>query len=297
MCVIAVVDEKRPTEEMVERMYAANPNGAGVAWREEEHVRWEKGLDVKGAVELCATVPLPYIAHFRIPSCGGDLPELTHPFTINKSASTALAGKTKDHVLFHNGHWTDWKRMCLETAMRFAAKLPAGKWSDSRAMAWLAHFYGVEFLDMIEEKIVAFGPRPEDLHVFQGRGQSWVKVDDIYVSNSSFNYRYRETKAKVFCREGTCRNYATDSSVYCEEHRVKVYNASTGSTGGDSATAGFRRSGQQGTQIEGEIVPNGRSVRALLPLATNADSRSDTLSSARRWACSINLNKYKTPRP
>ena len=186
MCVIAIVGEKSAglTEKQAEQMWEANSHGAGVAWREKEEktgkilVRWEKGLELEQLQKLITEIPKPYIAHFRIPSAGGDVDALTHPFTIDKVASTELSGKTPGRVLFHNGHWGQWKAE-LMTAARGKGDLPLGKWSDSRAMAYMAYVYGLGVLELIDEKVVAFGPK--DIEVFNA--SSWSKVEDLWVSN------------------------------------------------------------------------------------------------------------------
>lgn len=189
MCVISISDTKRPTDNHVAKMFDANDAGAGIAWREDGFVRWEKGLDLKQIQDLVRSVPMPFIAHFRIPSCGGRTPDLTHPFPINKAVSLDLSGKTKDWVLFHNGHWGAWKNTALEAAIKKGQfKLPIGKWSDSRAMAWLANVYGQGILDLIDEKVAVLGPDEGQLEVWQGTG-GWHKVDDIYVSNKAWEFR------------------------------------------------------------------------------------------------------------
>ena len=189
MCVICISDTKRPTPVAIEKMYDANPAGAGIAWREDGFVRWEKGLELKQIQELVLKVPMPFIAHFRIPSCGGKSPDLCHPFPIHKEVSLALSGKTKDWVLFHNGHWGAWKTTALEAAIKKGQfKLPTGKWTDSRAMAWLANVYGQGILDLIDEKVAVLGPAEGQMEVWQGTG-GWHKIDDVYVSNRGWEYR------------------------------------------------------------------------------------------------------------
>lgn len=162
-------------------MFDANDSGAGIAWRMGEYVHWKKGLEIAEIQDLCATVPLPYVAHFRIPSCGGSVLELCHPFPIEKSALLDLEGKIKGHVLFHNGHWNDWKKDTKDAALLGGIKLPTGRWSDSRAMAFLAAHFGLGILEMIDEKIVAFGLK--EVEVF---GFGWNKVNDVWVSNKGW---------------------------------------------------------------------------------------------------------------
>src|SRR6185503_15959688 len=112
------------------------------------------------------------------PTVGGKVKELCHPFPVTRDVSLALQGKTDGFVVFHNGHWGQWKEKSLDAAVKHKVKVPNGKWSDSRAMAWSAHLYGVPVLEFIDEKAIAFGP--EEIEVF---GSGWTLVDDVWVSN------------------------------------------------------------------------------------------------------------------
>lgn len=190
MCVIAVVEKSRPSFNMVSQMWHQNDHGAGIAWREEGLVKWRKGLNLEEMHNLCATLPLPYIAHFRIASVGGRRASLTHPFAIeDHDLALKLDGQTKGGVLFHNGTWSDWKKLSLESAARFAVKVPQGHWSDSRAMAWLCKLYSPGILDFLDEKTVVF--TPTEVKITPGSG--FVKVDDIWCSNDYFVQRSVQT--------------------------------------------------------------------------------------------------------
>src|SRR3990167_4580457 len=132
-------------------MFSANDHGGGVAWREGGLVHWKKGLDEAEMQEFVAALPLPFVAHFRIASCGAKSKELCHPFPVSKDASLALEGTTKGYVLFHNGHWAEWKPFTKETALKMGRPLPTGQWSDTRAMAWAAHNYGLGIWESCED--------------------------------------------------------------------------------------------------------------------------------------------------
>ena len=184
MCVIMVATKVRPTEEMVAKGFAANDAGAGIAWRERKkdgslEVVWKKGLEEAEVTDLVAKLPLPFTVHFRIPTVGGRVKELCHPFPITRDVSLSLSGRTDGFVMFHNGHWNSWKASSLENAQKFRVKVPTGKWSDSRAMAWAAHCYGIGILEFIDEKAIAFGTK--DIEVF---GSGWTQVNDVWVSNT-----------------------------------------------------------------------------------------------------------------
>lgn len=186
MCVIAVNEDARMTEDHVEKMWTTNPAGGGIAWRDGEYVRWKKGLELEEMKDLTQTLPLPFVAHFRIPSGGfGAFKALTHPFPVTKQAGLQLEGKTKGWVLFHNGHWKDWKETSLKTALQSKDKLPPGKWSDTRSMAYVVAHYGMGILEFIDEKVIIF--TPSIIEAFQPTG--WSKVDGLWVSNKSWEYK------------------------------------------------------------------------------------------------------------
>jgi len=227
MCVVLIPEKRRPTDDEVERAFDANSAGAGIAWRAGGFVHWEKGImEVEKMKELCQTTPLPYIAHFRIPTEGGKRPSLCHPFPVEKTVSLDLIGKTKNYVLFHNGHWTEWKKMSLEAAVISNTKVPVGKWSDTRAMAFVAAIYGIGILDFINEKAVAFGP--VDMEVFPGHG--WTDVEGLWCSNVYWKNHHTPKNNEYsgygnnfgrMCRMGSCIRRNLDGEGYCPEHRTK----------------------------------------------------------------------------
>ena len=206
MCVIAIAEDKRIESDDVARMYETNNAGAGIAWRHKGQIIWRKGLNLQEIKDLCAALPLPYVAHFRIPTCGGPYSGLCHPFPITEDVSLELQGKTDGEVLFHNGHWTQWKDVVLKAIIESGGKIktPYGRWSDSRALAFMAHHFNYSIVELIDERVAIFGPK-----VLQIFGSTWTRTDGILVSNklwqtgksfhqSHINQRYdTETKSWV----------------------------------------------------------------------------------------------------
>ena len=194
MCVIAICDEERVTDEQVEQMFDANDAGAGIAWRDSVKekgvattvVRWQKGLDLEEVKKLCRDVPMPFTVHFRIPTEGGRTAALCHPFPVEKDVPLNIEGTTKGFVLFHNGHWSAWKNSSLEASVRSNTPVPSGKWSDTRAMAYHAAIYGPGILEFIEQKAVLFGTTR--VEIFGPKG-AWDRVGNIWVSNKSWEGR------------------------------------------------------------------------------------------------------------
>ena len=214
MCVIFIAEKTRPTEEQVAQAFEQNDAGAGIAYRKDGLVHFEKGLDVNQIKKLCAEVPLPFIAHFRIPS--GNFPkrdDLCHPFPVEKAAPLMLKGTTKGTVLFHNGHWSRWQEYMLDAVTKSGTKLPHGKWSDSRAMAFLTSIYGLGFIELIpDQKIALFGANGIEV------AGTWMPMaDGFWASNKSWenNTSYRRT----MCAVKSCSRIRIYNSEYCYEHR------------------------------------------------------------------------------
>lgn len=171
-------------------MNATNPEGVGIAYRDEVNkervVRWKKGMTLAEAKPLIEKVPMPFALHFRIASCGGKTQDLTHPFPIEKEVRLDLEGVTKGFVLFHNGHWHSYLDKGLEATIKNRVKVPEGRWSDTRVMAWLAHLHGHGVLEFINEKAIVFGPNK--IEIFHP--DLFTRVDNLLVSNRLWESHY-----------------------------------------------------------------------------------------------------------
>jgi hypothetical protein len=251
MCVIMIAGKERPTVEMVERGWNHNKDGAGIAWRErndrgEVEVVFQKGvMELPEIQELCKNVPLPYVVHFRVASCGGVSPELTHPFIVSKDVRLELVGRTKGGVLFHNGHWGPWNEKAIDAAIHSNTKVPPGtKWSDSRAMAWMTYLYGPGFMELLtSQKGVLM--TPANTQVFLGSG--WDKINNVWCSNDYFwNVRkgwttgnHHTAYRNRLCSAGKCTTEAQPGKMMCkscEDELEKKQPAGSAVTGvGQSA--------------------------------------------------------------
>ena len=184
MCVVCVVYGERPTEAQVKAMYESNKHGAGVAWREDGLVHWHKGLLLEEVQELNLSLPTPYVLHFRIPSHGTSTDwGACHPFPIEEQVSLDLEGTIKGAVLFHNGHWGGWKGEILKYAATGGYRIPSGVWSDSRALAWMAHHFSEGVLHLLEEKVCVFSM--DDIELIG----DWKKEGGLVVSNDAWKHK------------------------------------------------------------------------------------------------------------
>ena len=230
MCVIlAAIKQQRPSEQMVREAWKKNDDGGGIAYREKDPdgtpvLVWKKDLNLEQMLELCGTVELPYIAHFRIASSGGIRPELCHPFPISHTAPRVLEGRSKDeYVLFHNGDWREWQDYVLKAAVDpRAPELPPGKWNDTRGMAWLCSIYGIHFMDLIEHKGVAFSAT--DYEIFLGK-DGWKEINGVWCSNDYFWSGPTKltpgpgSYQSQMCRDRKCTIQYGLEEGYCFNHR------------------------------------------------------------------------------
>lgn len=180
MCVIAVVDNSkfRPSLEDLQAMEITNPDGGGIAWIDGHYVIWKKSISSAEIAEIQHRITPPYIIHFRLASIGGKSPMLCHPFPVTKEVGTDLKGKIKGKVLFHNGHWREWKKICLDIVIRSGHKFIKKPHSDTRAIAWLASIYGTDMLSLLNEKIAILSP--DGVEIF---GDDWENYKGYVVSN------------------------------------------------------------------------------------------------------------------
>jgi hypothetical protein len=287
VCVIFIADKVRPTPDMVEKAWDRNPKGAGIAWRQDGEVLWRKGLDLDEVAALIAKVPMPFISHFRVDTCGGDGPNMTHPFQVDVNSSIELKGKTKGYMMFHNGHWGQWKNTLMETCLKTGQKLPGGRWTDSRAMAFVAAVYGgVQVLELIDEKSAVLSPT--DIQVF---GNGWSRVNDVICSNDFWKHAHNPSKR--------IKGNDTKPVVVVPE---RVVEASTtketdGKAGGTSQVKSFRRNDEtlQRGEDQPETVEEGTQGRGRQEASAQASEATveDKAADMIEWVRSQNPSPYR----
>ena len=182
MCVIIVCPPKvRPGLNTLMACAAANPHGAGVAWRAKGEVRWTKNLGPIEVHQLLRKLKGEVVIHFRWASVGGVSPELCHPFPVNKSAQTALVGKAR-RVLFHNGTWGGFKD-ALAYIEKTEKRKVGGPISDSRVMALLVnHLHDPDLLQSVDGRFVLMGTPTTNLF------GDWREWHGMRCSNLGFLY-------------------------------------------------------------------------------------------------------------
>jgi len=116
-----------------------------------------------------------------------------------------------------------------------------GRWSDTRAMAWLCSIYGPGFMEFLpEQKGIVFGPT--DMQIFDGNGWDKVEVDGkenfVWCSNNFFMKgqtvsgqqmthlpgNHTQTPGRGagfngrFCKFVSCGNQTLDTDGWCYRH-------------------------------------------------------------------------------
>jgi hypothetical protein len=184
MCVILACETRKPSLELLEKCEIANKHGAGIAWIENNKVRWEKNLTAEQIHQRVITVELPFVIHFRFASAGGINPLLTHPFPITENVGLNLKG-TANKVLFHNGHWSKWEDFMFKMVISKNKKIPDGVWSDTRMIAWITYMNGENILNFLDEKTCILSKN--GIRIFQYK--DWTEDDGIVFSNKLFEYK------------------------------------------------------------------------------------------------------------
>lgn len=184
MCVIAVCDKRKLTRSEVDKMWEANPDGAGLAWVESGNVLVRKGLmrkaDFHSAYEH---VEIQHVAHFRIATVGDKSAELTHPFEVSDESANRLRSTGKRAVLFHNGHENGMMEQLVNHCVSRGIRIPDGEWSDSRVIAMLSATLGKNYLLLLKSKFATVSTRGIRM-VGDFRREDGVLVSNLFWKNT-----------------------------------------------------------------------------------------------------------------
>lgn len=113
MCVIAykAKDVRFPSKERVEEMWDANPDGAGIMWRDNKtnKIRFVKGFMRLNKLNKWIAKNRKWLEevecalHFRITTHGGTSKGNCHPFVCDCDTDSHLLSGEADFVMMHNG--------------------------------------------------------------------------------------------------------------------------------------------------------------------------------------------------
>jgi predicted glutamine amidotransferase len=198
MCVIAAKPEgvAFPSDERIEDMWYANPDGAGFMYADKGEVHIRKGFmtldsfmsaiaDLKSKRDL---TKLPVVMHFRITTHGGTKPENCHPFPISDSVGvlSKLTMKTSIGVA-HNGIINITPRKGISDTMEYIASQLAPL---SRAVP---DFYrNKDLMEMINNAVkskLAFLTKKGSIYTVG----EFYEEDGILYSNKNFMWTSRRS--------------------------------------------------------------------------------------------------------
>jgi predicted glutamine amidotransferase len=158
MCIILALDSKEElskiTLKILKSAELTNPHGNGYATLKNGKVIFEKGVTMELIWEKIQSgeIVAPCVIHARITSVGETMPELTHPFIISENTENKMSGtlESNESAFFHNGTYSDFKQLMLQTALGSGRKLPSGSMSDSRGLAFCLHTLGIQALEYLD---------------------------------------------------------------------------------------------------------------------------------------------------
>lgn len=209
MCIIAVCQDRKLTNEEFDRCWESNPDGFGYGFLENGSSVFEKGFMTRGAAKKAYRKirKLPHVCHFRIGTSGDVCEELTHPFISGEIDSPPHYHGKKD-VFFHNGMISSWKDTlieCLYRGDKNVMGVPINKMSDTRLFSYMR---GGQIRD--EDDVKQAGTELKKTYskfVFLcpllGRGTiitigDFLKESGVMFSNSGYKYQAYANYAKGY---------------------------------------------------------------------------------------------------
>lgn len=181
MCIIAICENRKLTNEEFTNCWNSNTHGFGCATWNGKSVSFGKGImDIEGARAVYENLSLPHVVHFRIASAGGVSPELTHPFLVSPDSPIVLTGETGGEVLFHNGTLIDYKTL-LTIMLMLNQKMPEGPVSDTRVFAMALSRAGDGLFQLYDsQRFVVVSPQGVRKY------GDWDEHDGVLFSNSTY---------------------------------------------------------------------------------------------------------------
>tara|TARA_R110002167_G_scaffold52948_3_gene152306 strand:+ start:370 stop:1353 length:984 start_codon:yes stop_codon:yes gene_type:complete len=158
MCVILALETAKElssiTLDILKNAETTNPHGNGYATLKNGKVTFEKGVTMESIWKKIESgdIVAPCVIHARITSIGDTIPELTHPFIISENSENKMSGtlESNESAFFHNGTYSDFKQLMLQTALGSGRKLPSGAMSDSRGLAYCLQTLGIQALEYLD---------------------------------------------------------------------------------------------------------------------------------------------------
>jgi predicted glutamine amidotransferase len=185
MCIILVkpAGEGIPDYSLIEKCFKANPDGAGIMFRDCNHVHIDKGfMSPHPLMEYLDTLEdddeisaRDVVIHFRLSTHGGISPECTHPFPISHSIDdlTSLSINC-DAAIAHNGilyQYAPKKGTGISDTMIFVSEM-ARNGIDEKKHFMVKNGMGQKFTLMTIDHLFIYG--------------DFIYDQGFYFSNSSY---------------------------------------------------------------------------------------------------------------
>lgn len=205
MCVICYTNDVNISDDVLKKMWDANPDGAGFAYITEKNVcKFSKGfMKFEELIEALPKNRQYLMLHFRIGTSGAKTKAYTHPFDIEKIEK--LSGNAK-RLVFHNGIVNiDWNESQEDIAKHSDTYLLARDVlkhiKNENVYSALLNGSGSRFA-VYDENI------DKGMWTLYGK---WVEWEGLTVSNTNFNI----TSAKYTPRYSSA--YSGESYDYWED--------------------------------------------------------------------------------
>lgn len=227
MCIILACEKNnRPTAQVIEDCWRANPDGGGLMWADGSTVHGVKGLMTLDALTTeLSYVPddVPLVIHFRIGTSGGMDERVTHPYPVSPRLADLHATVWESPIgLAHNGVMHD---VAIDT--------PNGVSDTVAYVRDIAAPLSTAF-DLFSKtatKLLTDSSEGNRLCLLDasGRmnltGRGWNKVTDgVMASNTSWKPYRPLTKWKSYPTIYDCTDYReTDLSTDCAKCASREY--------------------------------------------------------------------------
>lgn len=258
MCVAITMEPGTElSREEIFKMGRANADGVGVAWADTGQVHWAKSIQyTPDTLYKFIKEREGYfrLVHFRLSTVGGVRADLCHPFEVGPMANSHWTGHSSK-VLIHNGHWHRWTD--IADILRKEEALPdIGPWSDSRLMAYLAHF-DEDWLNVVTGRVATMDGEGNITRI-----GDWTDLrPGIKVSNKhwdhTYNYR-RSGRDRDWQGWGWTEKEWEEAEAHAKE-KEKEKNEQEGKEQAKTASKGTGT----GTQSQGQTQGQGQKAGTI----------------------------------
>jgi predicted glutamine amidotransferase len=194
MCVIVISEKgKKINRKIFNKMWEVNSDGVGIAYYDNKNkiIKVKKGLmKEEEAFEIYQEIPQVFhIIHFRLSTSGNKIPELTHPFRIDKMDILELEYEAEG-VIFHNGVVNFYNTLLFTILNKLSEEeikkiLEFPSVNDTYVVSQLVRIYGHKILKLFDtSKWAVFSIEKGEPQIYlYGNWKNWK---DFKISNMNW---------------------------------------------------------------------------------------------------------------